>query len=116
MSNGNSFDEQTKQQLYSDIYDDSMWLISLVENLLYATRIEEGRMTLRTSTELLSEIIEEVVRHIGRKAVGHSFFTVCEDDFLLVKVDAKLIVQVTYVPRSTIHDCPADWSSADPGH
>lgn len=58
MSNGNYFDEETKQQIYSDIYNDSMWLIDLVENLLYATRIEEGKMTLRTSTELLSEIVE----------------------------------------------------------
>ena len=48
------FDEETKQQIYSDIYNDSMWLIDLVENLLYATRIEEGKMTLLTSTELLS--------------------------------------------------------------
>lgn len=45
LSNGDSFDEDTKKQIYSDIYDDSLWLINLVENLLYATRIEEGRMT-----------------------------------------------------------------------
>ena len=39
LSNGNSFDETTKKQLYTDIYDDSMWLINLVENLLSATRL-----------------------------------------------------------------------------
>ena len=33
LSNGKSFDEDTKLQLYTDIYDDSMWLINLVENL-----------------------------------------------------------------------------------
>ena len=34
MGNGDNFDEETKKQIYSDIYDDSMWLINLVENLL----------------------------------------------------------------------------------
>ena len=94
MNNSNIFDEDTKQQIYSDIYDDSIWLIDLVENLLYATRIEEGRMTLRTSTELLSEIIEETMQHISRKAIKHHLSVVCEDELLLVKADAKLIVQV----------------------
>ena len=94
MSNSGSFDEDTKQQLYSDIYDDSMWLINLVENLLYATRIEEGRMILRTSAELLSEIIEEAMRHVGGKASKHRISAVCEDDLLLVKADAKLVIQV----------------------
>lgn len=94
MSNGDSFDEETKQQLYSDIYDDSMWLIDLVENLLYATRIEEGRMTLRTSTELLSEIIDEAVQHTRRKGAGHSLSVVYHNDMLLVRADVRLMVQV----------------------
>ena len=94
MSNGHSFDAETKQQIYADIYNDSMWLIDLVENLLYATRIEEGRMTLRTSGELLSEIIEEAVQRISRKASSHSLSVSHEDDLLLVKADAKLVVQV----------------------
>ena len=94
LSNGKSFDEATKRQLYSDIYDDAMWLISLVENLLSATRIEEGRMTLRTSTELLSDIVEEALRHIRRKASDHPLTTVYADDLLLVRADARLVVQV----------------------
>ena len=38
---------ETKQkQIYNDIYDDSQWLINLVENLLSITRIEaNGRLT-----------------------------------------------------------------------
>ena len=94
LSNGSSFDEETKQQLYSDIYDDSMWLINLVENLLSATRIEEGRMTLRTTTELLSDIVEEAMHHISRKAAGHKLSVEYEDDLMLVQADAKLVVQV----------------------
>ncbi len=94
LSNGPRFDEATKSLIYQDIYNDAMWLIELVENLLYATRIEEGRMQLRTSTELVSEIIEEAVRHVRRKAGDHPIAVTLEDDLLLVRADARLVVQV----------------------
>ena len=94
LHNSGQIDEASKRQIYSDIYDDSMWLINLVENLLYSTRIEEGRMSLNSSPELLGEILEEAVRHIGHKSEDHPLFASCEDDFLLVRADAKLVVQV----------------------
>ncbi|MDO4730609.1 MAG: DUF4118 domain-containing protein [Clostridia bacterium] len=94
LNNAGCFDKETKQQIYADIYNDSIWLADLVENLLYATRIEDGYMILQTSTELLSEIIEVAIQHISRKAVSHSIKVIYEGDFLLVKADAKLIVQV----------------------
>ncbi|MGN0983468.1 MAG: DUF4118 domain-containing protein [Gemmiger sp.] len=94
LANGSRFDEETKQRIYEDIYQDSLWLINLVENLLYATRIEEGRMTLRTSTELLDDIVEEAVQHSLRKCAGHTLTVHTSDELLLVRADAKLIVQV----------------------
>ena len=48
--------------MYADIYDDAMWLINLVENLLSVSRIEEGRMNLRLSTELMDEVVSEALR------------------------------------------------------
>ena len=94
ISNAQSFDEQTRQQLYSDIYDDSLWLIGLVENLLHATRIEEGRMMLHTSTELLSDIIDDAMAHCKGKSGRHHLSACCEDELLLVKADARLVAQV----------------------
>ncbi len=94
LSNSAHFDEATRQQIYTDIYEDALWLINLVENLLSATRIEEGRMTLHTSTELLEDIIEEAVSHSRRKAHDHHISSVCQDELLLVRADARLILQV----------------------
>lgn len=94
LTNGSLFDEETKQHIYLDIYDDAMWLINLVENLLYATRIEEGRMTLQASTELLSDIVEEALGHLNRRATPQSIRCTYEEELLLVKADAKLVVQV----------------------
>jgi len=92
MRSGDSFDAATKHRLYSDIYDDAMWLISLVENLLSATRIEEGRMALRTSTELLDDIVEEALRHVKRKS--HPLTTSFSGELLLVRADVRLVIQV----------------------
>lgn len=94
LSNGDSFDAQTKQGLYMDIYDDSMWLINLVENLLSVTRLEEGRLNLHMSTELLDDVITEALHHVNRKSVEHSIHVQNQEEFLLAKMDAGLIVQV----------------------
>ncbi len=94
LSNGNHFDEATKNQIYTDIYEDSIWLTNLVENLLSVTRIEDGRMKLNMTTELIDEIISEALRHIGRRSAEHRVSVQIADGFLLAKVDARLIVQV----------------------
>ena len=94
-----------------------MWLTNLVENLLYSTRIEEGRMMLKTSPELVSEIIEEAMQHIRPNAKKHSITLNYEDDLLMVRADAKLIVQVIinlvdnalkYTPSDTLISISAE--------
>lgn len=85
---------QTRKQLYTDIYDDSLWLINLVENLLSVTRIEDGSMNLRVSTELMDEVIEEALTHVNRRKEEFKITIQQSDDFILAKMDPSLIVQV----------------------
>lgn len=94
LSNADSFDRDTRQRIYSDIYDDSMWLINLVENLLAVTRLEDGRMNLHLTSELLDEIINEAISHIDKKRSDHKIVFNMPDDFIIVQADAKLMVQV----------------------
>lgn len=94
MSNGSSFDEETKQGIYQDIYDDSMWLINLVENLLSVTRLEEGRLNISISAELVEEVVQEALRHTKQLSRDHFITVRHENDLLLAKMDARLIVQV----------------------
>ena len=94
LTNGEALDGETKHRLYSDIYDDSMWLINLVENLLSVTRLEDGRMNLHISAELVEDVVAEALRHVNRKSVEHHITVEHKDEFLLAKMDAKLIVQV----------------------
>ncbi len=94
LSNGDSFDKETKKQLYTDIYDDSMWLINLVENLLSVTRIEQGRLNLNLSEDLLDDVVTEALHHVNRKSVEHHISVENKEEYLLAKMDSKLMVQV----------------------
>jgi len=86
--------EERKKQVCQDIYDDSMWLINLVENLLSITRMEGGTMQLNMQGELLEEVIDEALRHINRRASEHTVSVTQEGDFLLARMDSRLIIQV----------------------
>ncbi len=87
-------DDETRKQIFSDIYDDSEWLIDLVENLLSISRIDNGRMQLHLSAENVNDVIEEALKHLDRNAVQHPISIRFSNDFLLVKIDARLITQV----------------------
>ena len=111
INNSEILSEEKKKSLYLDIYDDSMWLINLVENLLSITRIENGTMKINTEPELVEEVIEEAICHINRKVSEHKINTVIEDDFLMAKMDSGLIIQVIiniinnaikYTPKDSI--------------
>ena len=93
LHNGSCLDEATKQQIYKDIYDDSEWLIGVVENLLYVTRLNDGRMKLELTDQLADEVVNEAVSHLKQKSVGHTVTVKC-DDLILARMDAQLIVQV----------------------
>ena len=94
LANGDAMDEETKRQLFTDIYDDSMWLINLVENLLSVTRLEDNSMHLNITSELVEDVIDEALNHISRKKVEHEIVTEYKDEFLLAKMDPRLIIQV----------------------
>ena len=61
MYNYDKLDNDTREQIFTDIYDDSEWLISLVENILFVTRFEDGTVTLNMSDQLIDEVIAEVL-------------------------------------------------------
>ena len=94
LSNHQKMDDQAKMRAYQDIYDDSMWLINLVENLLAVTRIEGGQVHLTQSVELMDEVITEALRHCSRKSKEHTIRVSASQELILARIDAKLMVQV----------------------
>ena len=93
LSNSDRLDEATKHQIYTDIYDDSEWLIGVVENLLSITRLNDGRLKFKFTDQLLDEVIAESLRHISRKHDDYKIVADCEE-LVLARMDVRLIIQV----------------------
>ena len=92
--NSDHLSEEKKQELYTDIYDDAMWLINLVENLLSVTRIENGTMKIEKEPEIVEEVILEAVKHIDRRKNEHHIQIHMDDDMMMADMDARLMIQV----------------------
>ncbi len=83
-----------KTTLYQSIYNDAEWLISMVENLLFVTRIENGTMIIHTEAELFQEVILEALSHVSKKKSEHNIIIDIPDDLLMAIMDARLIMHV----------------------
>ncbi|MDD5866950.1 MAG: DUF4118 domain-containing protein [Lachnospiraceae bacterium] len=94
LSDADRMDDCSRKNLYTNIYDDSMWLEGLVENLLSITRLKDGQTRIHTSVEFVNEVMEEAGRHCSRKLSEHKFSIEEPSEVLLGKMDAHLIIQV----------------------
>lgn len=94
IGDGRHIDEARKLGLYRGIYEDSLWLINLVENLLSVTRIENGTMELDLQIEVVGDVIEEALKHIKTRSANQKIRFVEQDELTMARMDAKLITQV----------------------
>lgn len=89
-----ALDDDSRTQMITDIYDDAQWLTELVENLLAVTKISDGSVKLQLSDQVVDDIVAEALRHIDRHAVEHLIASDCGELPLLVRADARLIMQL----------------------
>lgn len=89
-----ALDDDSRTQMITDIYDDAQWLTELVENLLAVTKISDGSVKLQLSDQVVDDIVAEALRHIDRHAVEHLITSDCGELPLLVRADARLIMQL----------------------
>ena len=110
LSNGPEFDEATRTRLYSDIYDDAVWLTNLVENLLSLSRVEDESIPMNYQVELLEDIVDEALLHTDRHRSEHRLLVDLPEKPVLLMADARLVVQVlinlvnnaiAYTPKGT---------------
>lgn len=94
LSSSLKIDQDTKQRLYLDIYNDAVWLQSLVENILLITRADSGQLNITLQPELVSEVVEEALRHVNRKIKDYNVDINISDSLLMAQMDVRLILQV----------------------
>ena len=94
MERADQLEPEKRRSLFTAIYDDAMWLINLVENLLAITKIEDNHVNMNMEPELLEDIFSEAFSHLDRNACKHHIRTELADDMLMADMDARLMVQV----------------------
>jgi two-component system, OmpR family, sensor histidine kinase KdpD len=85
-------DEQLKLVQY--IYEDSNWLLHMVENLLSVTRINDGNSSVNKSPEPLEEVVTEGVMQIRKRYPKATIKIKIPEEFIMIHMDATLIEQV----------------------
>lgn len=92
-----SFDKlerETIKTLLKDISDESLWLHGMVENLLHMTRIQDGKLLVNTSIEIIDDILEEAVTKTKRFFTKQTLSIHLPKEVIMVAVDSTLIIQV----------------------
>jgi two-component system, OmpR family, sensor histidine kinase KdpD len=94
LSNKNELSDKEQTKLLQYIYEDSNWLLHMVENLLSVTRIREGGTTVKKTPEPLEEVITEAVWRLRKRVSGTHISVHIPPELILIPMDATLIEQV----------------------
>jgi len=91
-----SYPEETKLKLYSEINTASIRLNQLIENLLNMSRLESGRITPRTDWCDVHDLANDVAGNLQQELLPFKFHIVIPANMPLVRIDFGLIEQVLH--------------------
>lgn len=89
-----NLDANSIKKLTADIYDESVWLIKTVQNILDMTRISEGRLAITKNYEAVDDIVNQSLTFVMNLNFKKRLHVSVPDEIVLVPVDGRLIVQV----------------------
>jgi len=94
IENGKLISNETKEELLQGIYEDTEWLIRLVENLLSMTRFDEGKIKIKKNMELVEEVVYEAVQRTSKRFKDHKIKVTVPEEVIIAPMDGNLIEQV----------------------
>lgn len=87
--------EEEKEELISNIKDDSEWLLNMVENLLTVTRINSiSGNQVKKSPEVVEEVVSEAIQRLQKRIGKFGIEVTMPNNFLMIPMDPTLIEQV----------------------
>lgn len=89
-----SISDTDKKKLVQTIYNDSTWLLNMVENLLTVTRIKGDNLHINTSLEPVEEVVSEAIMRLEKRFPNAKVQASVPDEMLFIPMDAILIEQV----------------------
>ena len=87
-------EDKEGRELASGVYKDADWLLSLVENILNLTRLQDGRLILNKQPEAVEEILGSAIAHVTKRYPGREITVDIPEELLMVPMDGRLMEQV----------------------
>lgn len=120
LENQTHLSEEEKTAIVTNIYEDSSWLINMVENLLSVTRIRDQDFCICTSEESIEEVVAEALQKMEKRHPECMIHARIPDEFIMLPMDAFLIEQVAInlLENALYHagnDDPIDFIVEDTG-
>lgn len=99
--------DDEKNDIVRNIYEDSTWLVDMVENLLTITRIGEGDLTISTHEEPVEEVVAEALQKTETRHRGCAILVSAPEDLIMLPMDPILIEQViiNLLENALFHSC-----------
>ena len=94
MDIASEYTEEGKEALIHNIYDDANWLLTMVENLLSVTRIQNNATSLKKSQEAVEEVVAESVSRLQKRLPDIQIQVSVPNELIELPMDAMLIEQV----------------------
>lgn len=92
IENSEKLDQNDIKLLIHDIYEQSVWLKQMVENILNKTKIDSGGLIIQKNIEVVDDIILEATSCVDFGNIELKVVT--PDNITFVSADGKLLVQV----------------------
>ncbi|WP_238483691.1 sensor histidine kinase [Anaerosporobacter faecicola] len=89
-----SLSEEERTILLQHIYDDSTWLLHMVENLLSVTRIQDTETKVKKTEEAVEEVLAEAIERFKKRQPEAKLVVNIPDEFIMVPMDPLLVEQV----------------------
>ncbi|MEI7885156.1 MAG: DUF4118 domain-containing protein [Clostridia bacterium] len=90
----NNLRDEDNLRLVQGIYEDSVWLNQMVENILNLTKIQEGTLLVNKQIVAVEEIVGAAVKHALKFAEKHRILVEIPTEVVFVPMDGKLMTQV----------------------
>ncbi|MGN1147267.1 MAG: DUF4118 domain-containing protein [Lachnospiraceae bacterium] len=105
LENGDRLSEEDKREFVHSIYNDSNWLLNMVENLLTVTRIQGDNLQIHTSSESVEEVVSEALMRLKKRFPDAKINAQVPIEVLFIPMDAILIEQViiNLVENAIVH-------------
>lgn len=94
IENYDSISKERQLKLLNDIYEDSQWLIRMVENLLSVTRIDDSITKVSKESVVLEELLDAVIVKFNKHYPNQKVKVTIPEEFVCIPMDPILIQQV----------------------